>query len=128
MFAVWLLLIRQENDDLSCMTDVKKTDVWFRKMLLMTCLQQLETNCQTNRNSFLLQTSSRKRKFCLGKYWGEKDLSYLKQTKSFPNMKAKFSELKFSFLSSSMFRMLWYQLNYQSITLDHCILLFSERE
>lgn len=52
MFTVWLLLIRQKNDDLSCMTDVKKTDVWFRKMLLMTCLQQLETNCQTNRNSF----------------------------------------------------------------------------
>lgn len=34
------------------MTDVKKTDVWFRKMLLMICLQQLETNCQTNSNPF----------------------------------------------------------------------------
>lgn len=44
---------RGERDiyDLSCMTDVKKTDVWVRKILLMTCLQQLETTCQINSNS-----------------------------------------------------------------------------
>jgi len=38
--------------DLSCMTDVKKTDVWVRKILLMTCLQHLETTCQINSNFF----------------------------------------------------------------------------
>lgn len=38
--------------DLSCMTDVKKTDAWVRKILLMTCTQQLETTCQINSNSF----------------------------------------------------------------------------
>lgn len=37
--------------DLNWMTDDKKTDVWVRKILLMTCLQQLETTCQINSTS-----------------------------------------------------------------------------
>lgn len=50
---------RGEKDiyDLSCMTDVKKTDVWVRKILLMTSLQQLETTCQIDSNSFCCRTA-----------------------------------------------------------------------
>lgn len=89
---------RGEKDahDLSCMTDVKKTDVWVRKILLMTSLQQLETTCQINSNSFLLQTSPRKWKFCL-ENTEEKDLPYHRQTNHFINREQNLQSRSFHF-------------------------------
>lgn len=107
------------------MTDVKKTDVWVKEILLMTCLQQLETTCQINSNSFYCRPAQGNGSSALENR-GEKDLPYHMQTNHFINMKANIYRVKV--LIFIIFRVQGAVVHvklYQSNALDHGILLFS---
>lgn len=119
---------RGEKDiyDLSCMTDVKKIDVWVRKILLMTSLEQLETTCQIDSNSFCCRTAQGNGSSALKNTEGRK-IGLTTSNKSLYHQESKIYQVKV--LIFIIFRVQCAGAHaklYQSSVLDDDILLFSD--